>query len=67
VPYNVRHTHIVIKIYDVRYTSYAAKGLKLELDELNRKLLFERIVKDEMRKKMSKDRDELMSELRSND
>jgi uncharacterized protein YlxW (UPF0749 family) len=37
------------------------------LEELNRHLKLERIEKEEMRKKMSRDRDELISELRSTD
>jgi hypothetical protein len=44
--------------YDVN--KYKADKLKSELEELNRKLLYERIEKEEMRKKMSRDRDELI-------
>jgi chromosome segregation ATPase len=46
---------------------YKTEKLKSELEELNRHLMLERIEKEEMRKKMSRDRDELISELRSTD
>jgi hypothetical protein len=46
---------------------YRAEQLKLEIEELNKHLRLERIENEEIRKKLSRDRQELMAELRHND